>query len=106
MLMYAQEWANSNAKKMKRVKVFPYCFVEELDLTHLGFGKWTMLCIIESKSNLKKNVATFRMFQTYHVTHAKDKDNNGVGIYEVVPNDDGFVRCDEYTPHAVQRTKL
>lgn len=103
--VHADEWLRCYNHTFFRTKRFPACYSSEVDFSEVGMGKWTMHVIAESKSNLKKGVATIRMYQTYYVTHAKEQSNNGTGIYELVANDDMDVSCHEYTPHYFNRLR-
>ncbi len=102
---HANVWLHRNMQRFIRTKVFPACYTSDFDLTQEGLGKWTLATIAESKSNMRKGVATFRCYQTYHVSHAKNPLNNGTGIYELVANDMGDVSCHEFTPHYFNRLR-
>ena len=103
LYQHAGTWIRRNMQMFVRTKKFPACYASDFDLTPAGLGRWTMTAVAESKSNVRKGVATFRAYQTYHVSHAKNPLNNGTGIYELVANDDGDVSCHEFTPHYFNR---
>ena len=103
MIEFAQPWILKNNKQFLRTKTFPSCYTHELDLTSQGLGKWTLLFTIESRSLLRKNIVSIQMYQTYHVTHSKNPNNNGVGIYVLQSDDYSHVSCSKYTPHYFNR---
>ena len=105
LCVYAKKWLQIYVRTFMRTKQFPSCYLSDIDLTSFGFGKWTLVAIAESKSNIRKGIATFRAFQTFHVSHAKNPLNNGTGIYELVADDYGNIRCHEFTPHYFNRLR-
>lgn len=103
--IYSHKWIDIHMRTFLRTKRFPACYTSDFDLTTAGLGRWTLVAVAESRSNVRKGVATFRAYQTYHVSHAKNPLNNGTGIYELVANDDGKVSCHEFTPHYFNRLR-
>ena len=100
------KWIERNfLKTIVKTKYFPTCYTRELDLSSHGMGKWTMVYVAESKSNVRKGIVAIRAYQKFYVSHSKNPSNNGVGIYECLPDDYGHVECVEYSPHYFNRIR-
>jgi len=103
MLKFVQSWTVKHNKQFAKTKKFPTCYTHELDLTRIGVGKWVVIFTAENKSNVRKGIVAARMYQTYHVTHSKNPNNNGIGIYMLNCDDYGHVSGMEFTPHYFNR---
>lgn len=91
------EWMRHNAKTVFKTKFFPTFYFFERQLERMG--KWTVIVEAESKSLLKKGVITIMGYQTYNVSHSMNENNNGMGIYLLSIDNNGFISCSEYPPH-------
>lgn len=100
-----QLWMNKYWKKLVRTKVFPSFYTSDIDLSVIGMGKWVLVVEAESKSMIKKRIASLFAYQVYHVSRSNDASNIGAGIYRFSSDDDGEVRLEEYTPHYFNRIR-
>lgn len=90
-------WMKRNHKIVFKTKVFPTFYTFER--TFEGMGKWTVIVEAESKAVLKKGIINVRCYQTYVVSHAKLKSNNGMGIYLLNVHNEDIIMCNELPPH-------
>lgn len=102
LMVAATVWVRKHSAVFK-TKTFPSIYSFEQDFT--GMGRWVVLIIAESKNNLRKGILCIKAYQTFHVVHAKDSKNIGIGVWMFDANDDGVVSCHEFPPHYFARVR-
>lgn len=104
----AHSWVEHNQRMLKMRKTYP--FVHIIKRNFKDMGTWNIILSFPEKPNFRKGfVFSSNAYQKFYVTHAKDKDNIGVGVYFIggSHNSNGVPTCGttfyEFTPHFLNR---